>query len=132
MRAFDVLRAKLHEQEIRRVIGVPGEGGLVIETLAPLGAEQERCLYFVNHDVTDAIRESLVAREDCIVIARRNSGLVGKLGACRVLEVPRPRAAIAKVLDFIRSENRQEPWVNAKTISQRAAISPLSVVEGNV
>ena len=127
-----MLRAKLHEQEIRLVIGVPGEGDRVIETVAPLDADQNRCLYFINNDVTDAIRESLAARDDCIVIARRNSGLVGSLGNCRVLEVPRPRAAIAKVLDFIKSEGRQEPWVNGRKISERSTISPLSVIQGNV
>ena len=127
-----MLRAKLHEQEIRRVIGVPGEGSLVIETLAPLDASLNRCLYFINHDVIDAIRESLSARNGCIVIARRNSGMVGRLGSCRVLEVDHPRAAIAKVLAFITSEGRQEPWVNARKISQRAAISPLSVIQGEV
>jgi UDP-3-O-[3-hydroxymyristoyl] glucosamine N-acyltransferase LpxD len=127
-----VLRAKLHEQEIRRVIGVPGEGSLIIETLAPLGAEQNRCLYFISRGVTDAIRESLIARNDCILIARRNSGLAGQLGSCRVLEVQQPRAAIAKVLDFIRSTGRQEPWVNAKKVSQRSTISPLAVIEDKV
>lgn len=127
-----MLRAKLHEQEIRHVIGVPGEGSLVIESLAPLDADQNRCLYFINREITDAVRESLVNRLDCIVIVRRNSGLVGSLGTCRVLEVPRPRAAIAKVLNFIKSENRQEPWISTRTISQQAAISPLSVIEGNV
>ena len=35
-RECDVLRATLHEHEIRRVIGVPGEGTLVVDGLAPL------------------------------------------------------------------------------------------------
>jgi len=127
-----MLRATLNEQEVRRVIGVPGEGDLTVAGLATLDEREDRCLYFINHAVADAVRASLIARTGCIVIVRRNSGLVGRLGACRVLEVPRPRAAIAKILDFIKSESRQEPWVRAGKISQQAAISPLSVIEGNV
>jgi UDP-3-O-[3-hydroxymyristoyl] glucosamine N-acyltransferase len=127
-----VLRATLHEQEIRRIIGVPGEGDLTVAGLATLDESEDRCLYFINRDVADAVLESLIACTGCIVIVRRNSGLVGRLGTCRVLEVSRPRAAIAKILDFIKSESRQEPWVGAKTISQQAAISPLSVIDGNV
>src|SRR5262249_18507788 len=101
-------------------------------SLAPLGSNRDRCLYFCKHEMTDAVRELLAARDHTIVIARRGSALVGSFGACRVLEVSQPRTAIAKVLSFIRAEGRQAPWVNARAIAREAVISPLSVVEGNV
>ena len=127
-----MLRAALHEQEIRRAIGAPGEGECVVEGVAPLDANQDRCLYFIKGAVTVAVRESLAVRRGCIVIARRGLDLVGELGACRVLEVARPRAAIARVLAFIQSERRQAPLVPARKIAPDALISPLAVVEGNV
>ena len=131
-REFDVLRATLHEQEIRRVIGVPVEGDLVVDGLAPLHAAEDRCLYFVHNEVTTAVREALAARHGCIVIAPQGSRLAEGLESCRVLEVARPRTAMADVLAFIRDEHRQSPWVEARKISPKAIISPLAVVEGNV
>jgi UDP-3-O-[3-hydroxymyristoyl] glucosamine N-acyltransferase LpxD len=127
-----VLRATLHEQEIRRAIGVPGEGDLIVNGVAPLDATEDRCLYFINYDITIVVRESLATRNGCIVIVRGGSALAGELGACRVLEVAQPRASIAKVLGFIRTERRQPPWVDARKIAREAVISPLAVVEGNV
>src|SRR2546422_3907021 len=127
-----MLRAPLHEQEIRRAIGAPGEGDFVVEGVAPLDANEDRCLYFIKGEVSAAVRESLTARNGCIVIVRRGSALTGGLGACQVLEVDQPRAAIAKVLAFINAESRQPPWVLALKIAREAVISPLSVVEGNV
>ena len=70
-----MLRAKLHENEIRRVIGVPGEGDRVVEGVAPLEAAEDRCLYFINKSVTRATRESLALRHRCIVIAPNGSGM---------------------------------------------------------
>lgn len=127
-----MLRATLHEQEIRRAIGVPGEGDLIVNGVAPLDATEDRCLYFIHHDITIAVRESLAARSGCIVIVRRGLALASELGACRVLEAAQPRASIAKVLGFIRTERRQPPWVDARKIAREAVISPLAVVEGNV
>ena len=112
-----MLRATLHEQEIRRAIGVPGEGDLVVDGLAPLNAGEHRCLYFVNHEVTTSIREALAPLHGCIVIVPRGSAVAEGLGSCRVLEAARPRAAIASVLAFIRDEHRQPPWVEARNIS---------------
>jgi len=132
MKAYNVLRASLHEQEIRRVIGVPGDGDFVIEAVAPLGSNHDRCLYFSKQAITPAIGELLTARERCVVIAPLGSALAGSFGTCRVLEVDRPRAAIAKVLNFIRTENRQAHWVTARAVSREAVISPLSLVDGNV
>lgn len=126
------MRATLHEQEIRRIIGVPGEGDLVVDGLAPFHAARDRCLYFINSGVTMRVREALAARHGCIVIVPCGSAAAGGLESCRVLEAPRPRAAIADVLGFIRDEHRQAPWVEARKISPRAIISPLAVVEGNV
>ena len=127
-----MLRATLHEQEIRRVIGIPGEGHLVVDGVAPLHAMEDRCLYFINHEVASQVREALAARRGCIFIAPEGSAIARGLGSCCVLEAERPRAAIANVLALIRDEHRRLPWVGARNISPKAIISPLAVVEGNV
>jgi len=131
-KGFDVLRATLHEQEIRRIIGVPGEGDRVVEGVAPLEAAEDRCLYFINKSVTRATRESLALGHRCIVIAPNGSGMADDPSDWLVLEVADPRAAIAKVLEFIRAEHRNPPWVQIRKIAETAIISPLAVVEGNV
>jgi UDP-3-O-[3-hydroxymyristoyl] glucosamine N-acyltransferase LpxD len=131
MKGFNVLRATLYEHEIRRVIGLPEEGERVVAGVAPLDAAEDCCLYFVNQTVTSALRESLAARQGCIVIAPRGSA-AGAWGDCLVLEVAWPRTAIAKILGFIRAERRQLPLVNASRIAPDASISPLAVVEGLV
>jgi UDP-3-O-[3-hydroxymyristoyl] glucosamine N-acyltransferase LpxD len=127
-----VLRATLNEREIRRVLGLPEEGGRVVNGVAPLGAGEDQCLYFINKQSVGLARESLAERRGCIVISPSGSGLAGELGDCLVLEAADPRAAIAKVLGFIRDEARQRPLVDERTISPSAVISPLSVVEGAV
>jgi UDP-3-O-[3-hydroxymyristoyl] glucosamine N-acyltransferase LpxD len=127
-----MVRATLHEQEIRQVVGVPGAGDLVVEGLVPLDDARDRCLYFVNRPLTDAVRASLAVRSGCIVIVAAGSAPIGGLGSCRVLEVADPRAAIARVLAFIRAEGRQPPWVEGREIAPGAVLSPLAVVEGNV
>ena len=127
-----MLSASLHEQEIRRAIGVPGKGERSVDGVAPLDAAEDRCLYFINQSDTTAIRESLAARSGCIVIAPTGSALADELGDCLVLEAPDPRAAIAKVLAFIRDEHRHSPWVAGRVIAPDAVVSPLAVVEGNV
>src|SRR5262245_40299959 len=83
-KGFDMLRATLHEQEIRRVIGVAGDGDCTVDGVATLDAAEDRCLYFLNKRVTGVIRESLAACHDCIVIAPSGSALAGELGTCRV------------------------------------------------
>lgn len=127
-----MVRATLHEQEVRQVIGVPGEGDFVVDSLVPVEAAEDRCLCFINDDVPAAVRESLAAREGCVVIVPNDSALVGELGACRLLQVNDPRAAIAKVLGFIRAECKQPPLVGVHDISPRAVISPLAVVGSGV
>jgi UDP-3-O-[3-hydroxymyristoyl] glucosamine N-acyltransferase len=127
-----VVRATLHEQEIRDAIGVPGEGDLVIEGVAPLNAPEDRCLYFVSGEVAEPEREALALRSGLIVIVRNGSSLVGELGSSLVLETADPRAAIAKVLELIRALDRQQPWVPARDISPDATISPHAAIEGNV
>jgi UDP-3-O-[3-hydroxymyristoyl] glucosamine N-acyltransferase len=126
-----MLRAILHEQEIRRTIGAPGAGEIVVDGLAPLNAAEDRCLYFVEHEISMAVSDALAARSGCIVIVPTGSAGTA-LGSCRVLEAPRPRAAIAKVLGFIRDARRQSPLVEARRISSGAIISPLAFVEGDV
>jgi UDP-3-O-[3-hydroxymyristoyl] glucosamine N-acyltransferase LpxD len=66
------------------------------------------------------------------VIAPTGSGLAGTLGDCLVLEAADPRAAIARVLGFVRDEARQRPLVAERMISPSAVISPLALVEGAV
>ena len=127
-----MLRAALHEQEIRRAISVPAAGNRTVEGVAPLDAGEDHCLYFVNVTVAEAVRDSLAARRGCIVIGPSGSGLAGTLGDCLVLEAPDPRAAIAKVLGFIRDEHRQPTLVAARTIASSAVVSPFAVVEGHV
>ena len=127
-----MLHASLHEQEIRRLIDLPGGGDRIVEGLAPLGADEDNCLYFINRKLTDAERESLAARRGCIVLSQKSSALGGGLGDCLVLEVAQPRAAVAKLLKFIRDEGRQPPLVTRIAIASSAIISPLAVVEGNV
>lgn len=127
-----MLHAKLYEGEIRKVIGAPGSGNRVVDGLAPLNAGEDRCLYFIDKRATDQVCESLAARDGCIVIAPSDSGFVGKLGDCVVLETGDPRAAIALVLGFIRDENRYDPWLTAPHVASDAVISPLAVVAKNV
>lgn len=124
-----MLRATLSETEIRRAIGLPQTGDRWVDGLAPLGAGKDRCLYFVNKPITDAIRDSLATRRDCIVIVPTGSSGVGELGDCTVLEVPDPRLAIAKILGFISAEGRHQPWITERNVDPTALISPLAVVD---
>lgn len=127
-----MLRAILHEHEIRRVIGLAGAGEQVVDGVAPLGEIDDRCLYFINRPVTVDLRESLARRRGCVVIAPGGSAAAGDWGDCLVLETGDPRAAIAKVLGFIRDERRQQPWVTEHRIASTAVVSPLAIVEGPV
>jgi len=126
-----VIHARLHEQEIREAIGVPGDGDLVIEGVAALEEAEDRCLFWFAKELPDPLRESLVRLSDCIVIAPTGS-TAGELGECRVLEVPDPRAAVAKVLGVIEALGRQPALVEARDVSPDAAVSPQAIVEGNV
>jgi UDP-3-O-[3-hydroxymyristoyl] glucosamine N-acyltransferase len=128
----DVLRATLAESEIRRVIGVPGEGNLVLNGVATLDAAEDRCLHYINQDLSAETRAVLAGRQGCIFIAPMGSSLAGLSSSSRVLEVPQPRTAIAKVLAFIRAEGRLQPWLTSRRIGPTAVISPLAVLEGNV
>lgn len=129
-RAFDVIRATLCEQEIRRAIGAPGDGERVVDGVATLDTAEDRCLFFVNYKVVpDAVRDSLATRRGCIVIARKGFTLDSD---CVVIESSDPRAAISRVLEFIRSECRQPPLVTVRDIAPNAVISPLAVIEGDV
>lgn len=127
-----MLRAPLSEIEIRRAIGLPETGNRVVDGLAPLGAVEDRCLYFINKTMTGAIRDSLTMRRDCIVIAPIGSLGIGELADCTVLEVADPRVAIANVLRFITAQRRQEPWVRERKVDPSAVISPLAVVDEKV
>ena len=132
MRVSNVLRATLSETEIRRVLGLPGEGTLVVDRLAPLTAAADRCLYFINKPITKSMRESLATRRDCIFIVRTGYAATGDLGSCVVLEVAKPRLAIAHILKFIEDQRRQPPWVRERRVNANAVISPLAFVEANV
>ncbi len=125
-----MLRARLHESEIRQVIGIDGEGSRMIDGLAPLDAGEDRCLYFINKKINESIRNSLSLCHGCIVIAP--TGFVDELGDCVVLESPEPRAAIAKVLGFIRHEQRQQPWITERKVAPDAVISPLAFIDQRV
>jgi len=124
-----MLRARLEEQEIRRIVGLPGEGDLVVDGVAPLSEGSDRCLYFANRTLSAEKRAALAALQDCIVIGPTASRLAGMLDRCRVLEVADPRAAVANVLGFIETHQRQEMWIESGTISPAAIISPLAFVD---
>ena len=127
-----MLRSTLSEIEIRRAIGLPETGNRVVDGLAPLGAVEDRCLYFINKTMTDAIRDSLATSRDCIVIMPIGSSGMGELGDCTVLEVADPRLAIANVLRFIMAQGRQQLWVTERKVDPSAVISPLAVVDERV
>ena len=127
-----MVRATLHEQEIREAIGVPGEGDLVVEAVATLETLEDRCVCFANQGLPAEARESLARRTGCILIVPGGSTPVGDLGSCLVLETGDPRAAIAQVLELIRRLGRQPAMVDSREISPTARISPHAVVEGNV
>jgi UDP-3-O-[3-hydroxymyristoyl] glucosamine N-acyltransferase len=124
-----MIHATLNEHEIREAIDVPGEGNLVVEGVASLDEIEDHRLYWFAGELPDAAREALARRSDCIVIAPTGSG---ELGWCRVLEVPDPRAAVAKVLGLIQTLGRQPPLVEARDVSPDAAVSSQAIVEGNV
>jgi UDP-3-O-[3-hydroxymyristoyl] glucosamine N-acyltransferase LpxD len=125
-----VIRATLHEQEIRRAIGAPGDGDRVVDGVATLDTVEDRCLFFVNSKVVpDAVRASLATRRGCIAIARKGFTLDSD---CVVIESSDPRAAISRILGFIRAERRQPPLVAVRMIAPSAVISPLAVIEGDV
>ena len=126
-----MLRAILSEQEIRRILNVPGRGERVVEGISPRGASQDRSLYFVNKQMTAEIRDAFTAREGCIVVVFTGNNQ-DSLGTCVVLEAENPRAALGQVLRFIRDEQRISPLVTDRSIASSANISPLAVVDGAV
>ena len=127
-----MLRAPLHETEIRRAMGLPEEGSRTVQGLAPLGAAEDRCLYFVNKKLTEPIRQSLSTLRDCIVIVPTGSLRARELQDCAVLEAKDPREAIMKVLHFIQTTRRYEPWVKQPRIEDGVIISPHAVVDEHV
>jgi UDP-3-O-[3-hydroxymyristoyl] glucosamine N-acyltransferase LpxD len=122
----------LHEHEIRRAIGLPEEGDLIVDGVAPLDAGADRCLYFITGTPTSAVCASLAQRSGCLVILPPVDVPEDALGACRMLRVATPRDAIAKVLGFIRAEHRQRPSVAIRRIAATATISPFALIEGDV
>src|SRR5689334_21617128 len=105
----EVIRAACQEQEIRRAVGVPGEGDLILEGVAALEEQQDRVLYFVNREISDDAWRSLASREGCLVIVPVGALPAELRGRCRVIESDDPREAMARVLAFIRAERRQQP-----------------------
>jgi UDP-3-O-[3-hydroxymyristoyl] glucosamine N-acyltransferase LpxD len=127
-----LLRATLEEQEIRRIIGVPGEGDRVVDGISPLDEDNDRSLYFINKELTPGICESFAGRKDCIVVVQTGSSMKDALGNSLVLEADDPRAELAKVLGFVRDEGRAPPLTTRRSIAPTADISPLAVIEGAV
>src|SRR6267378_5445295 len=118
-----MLHVTLNEQEIRRIVNVPGKGERVVDGISPLGAHEDRSLYFINKKVTAEIRDGLIAREGCIVVVLTGSSMKDSLGNCLVLEADDPRAELARVLRFIRDEHRVSPLVTNRSIAPTADIS---------
>jgi UDP-3-O-[3-hydroxymyristoyl] glucosamine N-acyltransferase len=132
MKGFKMLRATLHEQEIRRIVGVPAEGERVVQGISPIGLTEDYSLYFINTPLTDESRDALAARKGCIVVALSGLSLAHTLNNCLVLEAENPRAELAKVLTFVREERRVPPLLTHHTIASSAVISPMAAVEGAV
>jgi len=127
-----VLCAQLHESEIRRAIGVAGRGDFTVDGVATFDAMENNCLHFLDGELTPDFRSQLSTLHGYIVVARIGSGLAASLVNGRLLEVERPRVALASVLRFIRDMGRQPPWIGARAISASATISPLAYVAGDV
>ena len=127
-----MIRAACQEQEIRRAVGVPGNGDLMLQGVAALEEQLDRFLYFVTKELSDDTWRSLASREGSLVIVPAGMLPAEPIGRCRVIESDDPRAAIARVLEFIRAERRQRPWCTAAGISLDAQVSPLAVIDGDV
>ena len=127
-----MVRAILHEGEIREAIGLPGNGDLVVESVAALDEPDDHRLYWFDGAAPDPALESVARHTGCIVIVPEGFAAAGDLGTCRVLEVPDPRAAIAKVLRLILTTHRQPPLVDNREIAPDATVSTQAIVEGNV
>jgi len=127
-----MVRATLRESEIRRAIGLPAGGDLVVNGVAALEAAEDGVLSFINHELSAGERDALRARKRCIFIAPAAASLTGMPADSRVLEVSQPRAAIARVLSFVRAERRAEPWLTTRSIAANAVVSPHAVLAGNV
>ena len=128
----ELIRAACQEQEIRRAVGVPGDGELMLEGVGALEEQLDRFLYFVTKEISDDTRRSLASREGSLVIVPAGMLPAEPIGGCRVIESDDPRAAIARVLAFIRAERRQQPWIAAARISPDARVSPLAMIDGDV
>jgi len=127
-----MVRAILHEGEIREAIGLPGNGDLVVESVAALDEPDDHRLYWFDGAAPDPALESVARHTGCIVIVPEGFAAAGDLGTCRVLEVPDPRAAIAKVLRLILTTHRQPPLVDNREIAPDATVATQAMVEGNV
>lgn len=124
-----MLRATLSENEIRKAIGLAEQGDRIVNRIAPLGVSEDQCLYFAKKNLPASIHETLSRRQGCIVIVATDSGLVGNLGDCVVLEVENPRRAIAQVLALIVDQRKQKTWLSERKVEDGAIVSPLAVVD---
>jgi len=121
-----MLRAILH------AIGSSGQGDRIVNGVATLDALADNCLCFTNGQITADTRAAFATLSGCIIISPTGSALGGEFAECLVIENSDPRAAIARVLEFIRLKQRQEPWVAERRIATGSSISSLAVIEGNV
>jgi UDP-3-O-[3-hydroxymyristoyl] glucosamine N-acyltransferase len=127
-----VIHASLQESDIRRLVGAPGGGGRLVRGISTLDEAADFCLHFINREVTAPLRERFAALRGCIVIAPRGAAGAGDWGDCVVLEDGAPRAAMGRVLRFVRAEGLHEPLVRERVVAPSAVISPLAVLDGCV
>lgn len=127
-----MLRATLAEQEIRRIIRAPGAGDLVVDGISPPDDVANRSLCFINKTLTPEICEPFNLSGGCIVVVLTGSSAKNALGNNVVLEIDDPRAGLARVLQYIRDEDRVAPRITTQSLSSSADISPLAVVDGAV
>jgi UDP-3-O-[3-hydroxymyristoyl] glucosamine N-acyltransferase LpxD len=127
-----VIRATLHLHEIRKLLAITGEGDCRLDGIAPLDELHDHCLYFSSRGMTGDLRESLAQRHGCVVLVPEDSAQGEQLGSSRVLSVADPRAAMARILGFVRDSGRQAAWLQSRMIAPSAVVSPMAMVEGNV
>ena len=129
-----MIRAACQEQEIRRAVGVPGNGDLMLEGVAALEEQEDRFLYFVTremsrrHPTVTRIPRRLPRDRTCRFAAGRT---VWRLPCSSNRTIPARR--LHDVLAFITAERRQRPWSRRPRTSPRTRdVSPLAMIDGDV
>ena len=127
-----VLHAALREDEIRRAVGLPRGGDAEVEGIATLAAPRDACLHFVVRAATPEAVRALTGLHGCIVLVPVGANYAATLEQAQLIAVADPRAAMAEVLGFVRSEGRRTPWVIGSQFAADAEISDKAVIGADV